>query len=266
MADRPIGEHRDVGGAAADVDQAHAQVLLVFGQHRHRRGERLQDQVVDFEAAAAHALHDVLRGRHRAGHDVHLDFQAHAAHAERLAHVLLAVDDEFLVEDVQDLLVGGDVDRLRGLDHAVDVELRDLAVLDRDHAVRVEAADVAAGDAGDRPRVILQSAISSASSSARWIASTVASMFTTTPFLQPPRGMAAMPITSKPPSGVISATMATIFEVPMSRPTIRFLLSLGLFMSCGRSGSGRFFTCRAGQRKPGYAHARSRWDSAGRSV
>jgi hypothetical protein len=31
------------------------------------------------------------------------------------------------VQDVQDLLVGGDVDRLGGLDHAVDVGLADLA-------------------------------------------------------------------------------------------------------------------------------------------
>ena len=86
------------------------------------------------EPAAAHALDDVLRRRHRAGDDVHLHFEAHAAHAERLAHVLLAVDDEFLRQDVQDLLVVRDRDRLRRLDHAVDVGLRDFLVLDRDHA------------------------------------------------------------------------------------------------------------------------------------
>ena len=38
----------------------------------------------------------------------------------------------------------------RRLDHALDVERADLAVLDRHHAVRVEAPDVAAGDAGER--------------------------------------------------------------------------------------------------------------------
>jgi hypothetical protein len=79
---------------------------------------------------------------------VHLHLEAHAAHAHRLAHVFLAVDHELLVEDVQDLLVRGDVHRLRGLDHAVDVELSDLAILDRDHPMRVEALDVAAGDTG----------------------------------------------------------------------------------------------------------------------
>jgi hypothetical protein len=76
--------------------------------------------------------------------------------------------------------------------------------------VGIEAADVAAGDAG--PDVAD-------------LALTVDSMFTTTPFFRPRDGALPMPITSKPPSGFISATMAAIFEVPMSRPTIRFLLS-----------------------------------------
>src|SRR5262249_14978498 len=40
---------------------------------------------------------------------------------------------------------------------------------------------------------------------------------------------------SKPPSGFISATMATILEVPMSRPTMRLLLSLSLFIGSSRT-------------------------------
>lgn len=147
VADRAFAENGDVGGAAADVDQHHAQFLFVFGQHRQARGQWLQDQVVHLQTAAAHALDDVLCRADRAGDDVHLHFQADAAHADRLAHVLLAIDDEFLREDVQDLLVGRDVDRLGGLDHARHVGRRDLLVLDRHHAARVEAADVAAGDA-----------------------------------------------------------------------------------------------------------------------
>src|SRR4051794_12750943 len=73
--------------------------------------------------------------------------------------------------------------------------------------------------------LIWQSAISSASSSTRWIDAIVASMFTTTPFLRPREGALPRPMTLSTPSGLTSATMATIFEVPMSRPTIRFLLS-----------------------------------------
>ena len=149
VADRTMREDRDVGGAAADIDKAHAQVLLVLGEDRARRGQRLEDQVVDFQPAAAHALHDVLRRRHRAGHDVNLYFQPHAGHADRLAHVLLAVDDVLLPQHVQDLLVGGNVHRARGFDHPFHIERGDFPVLDCDHAGRVEAPDVAAGDAGE---------------------------------------------------------------------------------------------------------------------
>ena len=49
-------------------------------------------------------------------------------------------------------------------------------------------------------------------------------MLTTTPFFRPRDGCVPMPMTLSAPSGVISATIATIFDVPMSRPTIRFLL------------------------------------------
>lgn len=47
MADRAFGEDRDIGGAAADIHQAHAQFLLVLGQHRIGRGQLLEDDVVD---------------------------------------------------------------------------------------------------------------------------------------------------------------------------------------------------------------------------
>src|SRR5687768_7621781 len=50
---------------------------------------------------------------------------------------------------------------------------------------------------------------------------TVDSMFTTTPRFKPREGCEPRPTTSMRPSCVISPTIATTFEVPMSRPTIR---------------------------------------------
>src|SRR5450631_1529624 len=149
VLDRAVGEDRDVGRAAADVHEAHAQVALVVEEDRVGGGEGLQHEVAHLQPAAAHALHDVLRGRHRARDDVHLHLEAHAAHAEGLAHAALAVDDEFLLEDVEHLLLHGDVHGARGLDHAVDVVLLHFLVLDRHHAVGVEALDVASRDPGE---------------------------------------------------------------------------------------------------------------------
>src|SRR5271169_1181976 len=56
-------------------------------------------------------------------------------------------------------------------------------------------------------------------------------MLTTTPFLRPRDGCAPRPMMLSRFSGVSSATMATIFDVPISRPTIRFLLSFTMFAS-----------------------------------
>src|SRR5215831_3302992 len=90
-----------------------------------------------------------------------------------------------------------------------------------------------------KTRSILQSAISSASSSVRWIALTVASMFTTTPFFRPFDSWPPMPTTSTRPSGKSSATTATTLEVPMSSATMRFLFSLAMSGPPFHVGIGR---------------------------
>ena len=84
---------------------------------------------------------------------------------------------------------------------------------------------------------ILQSAISSASSSARWIAATVASMFTTTPFFRPLDSWLPMPSIASAPSGPSSPTRHATLEVPMSRATMRFLFSLGIAFQPFQSGT-----------------------------
>src|SRR5437773_4344755 len=78
----------------------------------------------------------------------------------------------------------------------------------------------------------------------------VASMLTTTPFLSPRDGCVPMPITLSAPSGPISATIAAIFDVPMSRPTIKFFSftirpppSLGICL-CPSLGLGSRFPRR----------------------
>src|SRR5690606_9424751 len=70
--------------------------------------------------------------------------------------------------------------------------------------------------------LISQPAISSASSTARWIDCTVDSMFTTTPRFKPRDGDEPKPMTSIMPSGESSPTTATTFDVPTSRPTKSF--------------------------------------------
>src|SRR5579862_712005 len=85
-------------------------------------------------------------------------------------------------------------------------------------------------------------AMSSASSTARWIDCTVDSMLTTTPFLRPREGCEPTPSSSIEPSARASATSDATFEVPMSSPTIRFRserLSIAVtFPADGMGGRG----------------------------
>src|SRR5436309_8442654 len=95
-----------------------------------------------------------------------------------------------------------------------------------------------------------QSAISSASSSTRWIDAMVASILTTTPFFSPREGCVPRPMMFKRFSFVTSATIATIFEVPMSRPTIMFLLSFTMLLHSLRRLFWRtFFEVRNARRE-----------------
>ncbi len=73
-------------------------------------------------------------------------------------------------------------------------------------------------------------AISSASSTARWIECTVDSMSTTEPRFIPRETWVPMPITVIGSPGSYSPTIATTLEVPMSRPTTS-CFSLRVFMA-----------------------------------
>src|SRR5262249_43298590 len=92
------------------------------------------------------------------------------------------------------------------------------------------------------------------SSSVRWIALTVASMFTTTPFFSPFDSCPPRPTTSTRPSGKSSATTATTFEVPMSSATMRFLFSLAMSGSSVRAGLSRCDLDRAPGRALAHPH------------
>ena len=107
----------------------------------------MQHHVADLETAAAHTLRQILDRGNSTGHDVDLDLEPNAAHAERIVNILLSIDDEFLRQDMEDLLVVGNCDRLRRFDNAVDVGLRYFLFFDRHHSARIQAADMAAGDA-----------------------------------------------------------------------------------------------------------------------
>src|SRR2546425_6817815 len=96
VPDGAFAEQRGVGGPAADVDQQHAELLLVSREDSLGRGERLEHDILHGEAGAVDGPHDVLHRRHGARDDVHLHLEPHPRHTERLAHAVLIIDEEGL--------------------------------------------------------------------------------------------------------------------------------------------------------------------------
>ena len=163
VANGALREHREVRGAAADVDDADAELALIVGEAGETRRELLEHDVVDLEPAALDALLEIVGGALRAGDDVHLGFEAHARHADGIADAFLAVDDEFLRQHVQDLLVRRNGHGLGRVHHVLHVDVAHFAIADRDHAVRIQAAHVQPAMPANTER-ISQPAMSSASS------------------------------------------------------------------------------------------------------
>ena len=149
MPNCAAGKNRHVGGAATDIHQTYAQLLLIFRQYRLARCQRLQNHFADLQPATMHAFQNILHRSHRADHDMHLNFQLHPAHAQRFFDTFLTVDGELLLDDMQRLLIAGQTQRAGSLHHAIDIRLRYFFILDLDHALAVGTFDMAAGDAGN---------------------------------------------------------------------------------------------------------------------
>src|SRR5579872_2762088 len=151
VAGRPVVVHDDVGGAGADLDQAHAELDLLLAQHALTGGEPGAHDVFHVEARSVHALDHVLQRGLSAGDDVGLDLEAVPRHADRVADAVLPVHGVRARYDVDDLAVRRDADRLGRLDDAVHVVLADLVVgvRDGDDAGRVLAPEVSASERHD---------------------------------------------------------------------------------------------------------------------
>jgi hypothetical protein len=87
-----------------------------------------------------------LQGRGCRGHDVHAHFQAYPAHAQRLAHAVLAIDPVFLRQHVHHVPVHRQGDGARQLKHLGHVAGAHFLVLDGHRAGGIHALDVSARD------------------------------------------------------------------------------------------------------------------------
>ena len=147
MLDGAVDKNGDVRRAAAKIHQRHADFPFLVGQHGLGRGQGFQSDVRHFHFAAVAGTHDILRRGHGPGHDVHLHFQTHARHAQRIGNAALIVHNIFLRQNVDHFAVGGNIDGPGRIQRPVNIALRHFAAADGNDAVAVDAVDMAAGNA-----------------------------------------------------------------------------------------------------------------------
>ena len=142
LLDRAVHVHEVVNGAAADIDDQHAEILLVLADDNLRARQGIEHHVFHFQGDLLDATDRVLHPRADAVDDVIIRFQLRAQHADRRQHAILAVDVIMLDDGVQKRVLRGDVHItcvaldllqivlvdfvaiLRQLDHATIVETR----------------------------------------------------------------------------------------------------------------------------------------------
>ena len=152
MANHAAGVDDQLRGAAADIEQAAAQLAFVLREHGIRRGQRLERGVADHDAGAIDGGDHVLRRRDRRRDDVHVYFQALPDHADGIADVVLLVDQKFLRQHMQNFAVFGKRNGARGVHGPAHVLLFDIARAgaQRNSPSAIHSAHVAAGNADHR--------------------------------------------------------------------------------------------------------------------
>ena len=151
MKGRAVGEQGEIDGPGANVGHRHAKLLFRVGEDGLGGCQRSGNELVDLDASLADALGQVLHRGSGGRDDVRLDLEAQGAHAERILHALLAIDDEAAPLDMEDFSVRRDRNGPGDLDRPVDVLAGDLAMMGRHGHLtgRVHALDVLAADADE---------------------------------------------------------------------------------------------------------------------
>ena len=74
MTDRTVGEYRYICSACTNINQGHTQFTLIVCQYGQAGSQRIEHQLVYFQATAAHTFDDVFSGTLCTGDDMHFGF------------------------------------------------------------------------------------------------------------------------------------------------------------------------------------------------
>src|SRR5262249_10024171 len=141
------------GGAAADVDDRATELLLVRSENRLCARELLQNYLFDPHLRAVDSVDQVLNQRALAGYDVNVDIESGPREADRVGDLTAIVEKKLLRQDVDDVALRRDRNRLGREDDLGYIVGCDFVMLslDRDRPVAVEALDVISRQADRDP-------------------------------------------------------------------------------------------------------------------
>ena len=144
MPDPALDKDRHIGRTTANIYQ-HNPPILVFGtQHRFTRSEGLEYKLIDPDTRLLYAPDQVLDGHDLTRHDVRLNLETKATHADWVTNALMAVEDVGSWDDMDNLTLGGNRNRLCRLNGTGDITARNLLIrtLHCYNATAVERRDV----------------------------------------------------------------------------------------------------------------------------
>ena len=140
-------EHRDRGGAAAHVDQRHAEIHLVLHQAGEAGGEGGDAAISDLEMGALDADAEIAHGAGGRRDEMHIDAQPLAVHAARVAHAAAAVDRVADRHGVDQFAVRGLGRQMNLAQNAADIAIGHFVAADGDLDAESVRGRVAAADA-----------------------------------------------------------------------------------------------------------------------
>src|SRR5437667_30565 len=145
-------EDKQFGGAAADVQEATAEVALVLREAGFRGSERFENCIGDEDSSLVRVGDEILGGGDGGSDEMNVHFQPLANHADGVANAVLRIHHEFVRKDMKDFAVFGQGDVASGVDGAAHVFALDVSrtLTQSDAAAAVYPAHVAAGDADER--------------------------------------------------------------------------------------------------------------------
>src|SRR5213593_1525323 len=114
-------EDKQFGGAAADVQEATAEVALVLREAGFRGSERFENCIGDEDASLVRGGDEILGGGDGGSDEMNVHFQPLANHADGVANAVLGIHHEFVRKDMKDFAVFGQGDVASGVDGAAHV-------------------------------------------------------------------------------------------------------------------------------------------------